>query len=115
VDALRGTATYKTNDKKPDYAVLENEKMLHRKLRFVTDQRLAGVFVWRLEHDNFNATCGGKEKFHFTSHVKEQLVDLHCNEQPWRCRLQGDAHDDDEEEEYDPNEEGEDDVDDSGE
>jgi len=113
VDALRGVATYKTEN--ADYAVLENEKTLYRKLRFVTDQRLAGVFVWRLEYDNFNGPCGaGKEaRFQFTSFVAKQLVELHCNEQPWRCRLEGDAHDDDEEEEYEPNED--DDVDDSGE
>jgi len=66
-------------------AVLENARTLRRKLRWVAQQRLAGVFVWRLEHDDFDDQCG-RGAFPFARQVRDELVALHCQEQPRRCQ-----------------------------
>jgi len=41
-----GNATY----------MLDDERTWHRKINYASDQRLAGVFIWRLELDDYEVS-----------------------------------------------------------
>jgi len=54
---------------------LDNPEIWRRKLDYAADQNLAGVYVWRLDFDDFAGSCGmfgtAPEKFPFTSLMRQ--------------------------------------------